>query len=515
MKYTIPVLILVAAALVRSADKEPWPCTKYEIEAHGCTYWCWLPESVDVFRGAFLESGPDIDHPCNYTKPGRPDWDWSHMLRNWGFFVMGFKRKTDHGTLRDRLEIMLEKLADASGHPEIENAPFMTYGGSRTTENGKRLVAAWPERVLCYVCGLNKCCDCVENGGALIPRMHLMEEGRKSSVIQAMVNGHGTYRQQGEPISWTVMWGWSHGSYSDRDFMWPYFDQIIKSRIPSDWDPLSGPPELKTISSDSVWLGDSRTWHTEWPDIAPASEYEGDIASSVWLPNADLAYVWRAFNACHPTQTQRDQGEGWESGAGTTYGYSGQPLIMLQSPTRPYHLGKPGGKEYPVVARDTLINIRTASVGYDHTAIEKIEFYDCSRKLGEVAPSPYKVNTIRNCRLSEPGVRSLIAIARFKDGSSVTSRPATIHVASWATAETNAKRDIQPNTGPRKKLTPADYIRLEFPSNSTSQAGGIRMGTPDGSTVRDVRGRKVPSTSGRLENLPAKEISSDPKGNVD
>ena len=51
---------------------------------------------------------------------------------------------------------------------------------------------------------------------------------------------------------------------------------------------------------DGGWPPEGPPWDSPWATIVPWSEYKGDRAAAVWLPNRAIAFLWRAFESKDP-----------------------------------------------------------------------------------------------------------------------------------------------------------------------------------------------------------------------
>jgi hypothetical protein len=78
------------------------------------------------------------------------------------------------------------------------------------------------------------------------------------------------------------------------------------------------------VDPKTGWVADNTTWKSGLTRIAAAEEFKGDIAKSSWLPNQNLAFVYRAYSTFdRPLKiTSPDpmsaQGEVWDAGSSVT-----------------------------------------------------------------------------------------------------------------------------------------------------------------------------------------------------
>src|SRR5262249_16208204 len=76
----------------------------------------------------------------------------------------------------------------------------------------------------------------------------------------------------------------------------PILDTVVRMRYPADGDVRKGPVKLQPVDPKTGCVADNTTWKSGLTRIAAAKDFKGDVAKSSWLPNQDLAVVYRAYS---------------------------------------------------------------------------------------------------------------------------------------------------------------------------------------------------------------------------
>ncbi len=246
----------------------------------------WLPEGEACVRGIYLM-------PFNVT--GVEQEQSRAMCRHWKFALVGsnFMRvdKTEFGPT---LLAGLKDLAAQSKHPEVAHAPFITASMSAGVGMCVSLAEQLPERFI--ACGL----VCLEvapetNRTSGVPMLSIFGErdGRQMEQHEALL----PLRRKELDSSWaiTVQWNRKHEWGQSNNLLWPFFDEVIRQRLPADASPLAGPVELRPCDPNLTWYGDPSTWKTGAATIAAAADFKGDKSIACWFPGPQTAHAWQAF----------------------------------------------------------------------------------------------------------------------------------------------------------------------------------------------------------------------------
>jgi hypothetical protein len=78
---------------------------------------------------------------------------------------------------------------------------------------------------------------------------------------------------------------------------YPFIEKMINTRLPANANPRLGPVTLNTVPEQSGWLADPTSWTTGYTDIAAYSQYTKDKSKADWLPDADMAFLYRSYSS--------------------------------------------------------------------------------------------------------------------------------------------------------------------------------------------------------------------------
>ncbi len=324
----------------------------------------WLPEAEPCIRGIYLM-------PFNIT--GVEQEQSRAMCRHWKFALVGSNfMRVDKAEFSSTLLAGLKDLATQSKHPEIAHAPLIAASMSAGVGMCVSLAEQLPDRFI--ACGL----ACLEVGPetsrtAEVPMMSIFGErdGRQMAQHQELL----PKRRAELDSSWAiaVQWNRKHEWGQANNLFWPFFDEVIRQRLPTDDSPADGPVKLRPVSPDSVWYGNPATWTAPATTIAPAKDYADTKNTACWLPGSQTAHAWQAF-------------------------VIRKPLLRIVSPS-------PQGDKRPLSTYGAMDTI-AVSITADATLPDgKIELYDGGNLLAtgetkdheltiEIGPLPLGVHTL-------------------------------------------------------------------------------------------------------------------------
>ena len=355
--------------------------------ANHTLFTLWIPEGLKTVRGIYHT-------PFNLETVEKENS--RAMARHWGFALVGGNfmrvRKEEFGP---SLLAGVRDLAAQSGHAELNNAPLIFSSMSAGVGMCVTLAEQLPERTL--ACGL----VCLEVGPETertrdVPMMSIFGErdGKQMPQHEALL----PQRRAGFDASWAIIpqWGRKHEWAQANNLLWPFFDEVIRQRLPSDASPADGPVTLRRYDPARVWFGDPASWTGNAATVASAADYPGDKAAACWLPGEDVARVWQAFAVK-------------------------KPLVRIVSPA-PQGDGKP----LAIFAPGTEV---TVQVQYDAAfPAQRVALFDKAARLTE-GDAKDGLCEFRVAGLA-PGFHTLIARATSADAAAELSRPVTILIQS-------------------------------------------------------------------------------------
>ncbi len=419
----------VFAPAARAMDMEPdWLGTPY-MEG-------WVPERADVVRGVLVLNGFDLDErwleACAY-------WKFAILRINTDKYGESLPDDAKHAPLRSRsidlnstaLAQGLDELAKATGRPEVRYVPMVTAGYSRFSPSAPRFMDVFPDRALGFMNG--------HGGGqqAGPPDNRAPSLGMQSEWENIFSGGDKTQlldnwwsRPDGNMAANAITWRVFHSPATYADLGIPFIDQLIKHRIPADWDPRQGPCKLKPLKEADGWLGSHAGWNVPIHDIfqtdnqnaliAPYAEFAADKQRASWLIDEQFAWVWRAYSSRFPLVEITRPGS--------------TNLILNQDPAPRVsghrEWGLRSGQAFEIEAKAMV------------AGVTRIEFFANTHKLGESTAFTGGETALGSTRhavcsitatIDSPGIHSIMTRYTLADGRTGWGRPSPVVV--WPQAE--------------------------------------------------------------------------------
>lgn len=262
----------------------------------------------------------------------------------------------------------LNEFAKLGKHPELANVPFVVFGGSNGGAFSYGLACSAPSRAICFTPNASAWFNPETPTDSMIKVPGLFVVG----VFDPFMRGVGVETVRKQVAAARARGGrWSmiaeekgHEDGATWQIFSRYWDRCIALRLPADADPSKGPVVLRDIPEDSGWLVDPTSWKSGLTTVAPFASYTGDKSVAGWVPDADIAWLYRAV---------------------ATY----DNPIVLSSPdlAKAFNADTDYRSRLVGVADPALAPGATVRLQCDTRALgpwTKIEFYDGARKLGEV-----------------------------------------------------------------------------------------------------------------------------------
>ena len=343
-----------------------------------------IPEGLKTVRGLLV-------HGCSSGGDSRYDWKDCEYYRQFmhlhGFAYVGntfasgpllgaspqpadTSVMAKHRAIFDSFEKSVKVVANASGHPEMVNAPYAGVGFSAGGGNALNLMCFAPDKTIAAVsyCApylfkrriagppsddvLNVPAIAItgELEGFNVPLPDDVDPAKGPARIDEVFL---PYRPKGATYAWMERQGQGHAYFENRQDVlgMPFLDAAVRARYPQDGDVTQGAIELLDLDQSSGWIADNTTWKSGLTKIVPANEFRGDLGHSSWLMNEDLAFIYRAYSTYDRPLAITAPGNCW-------------PTMPALEP----------GADVPIVV--------DASEFPDW---KTIAFYDGATKLGEVA----------------------------------------------------------------------------------------------------------------------------------
>jgi hypothetical protein len=345
----------------------------------------WIPEGLKTVRGIYHT-------PFNLDTVEKEQS--RAMARNWGFALMGGNfMRVNKSEMGPALLAGLAALAAKSGHAELTHAPLIFTSMSAGTGMCLALAEHLPERTL--ACGL----VALEVGPETatvrdVPMLTVFgsKDGQQMPKLEVLLPKR---RAELDP-SWAIAVQWARGHEwgQANNLLWPFFDEIIRQRYPTDASPARGPVTLRRYDPARVWFADPTSWKSRVPIIAAAADYRAEKAAACWLPGEEVARVWQSFVV-------------------------DKPLVQIIEPA-----SQGDKKPLAVLAPGKTITVQLA-VNPSFPA-QKVVLFDRATRLAETPVTAGKAE-LRTGPLA-PGFHTFIAQAVNVAGAIELSRPVTILV---------------------------------------------------------------------------------------
>ena len=341
----------------------------------------FIPADARPTRGAVM-------NPFNLKTVDQAHWQ--EACRAWGFALIGANYfGVGKDQLAGTLQAALDDFAAKANRPELKHVPLCFVGMSAGGGMSRDFALAMPART---IAAAPVCLEVAPDAEPLrsIPFLNVFGE-KDGRQMQLHLEKLPIERSAGANWAIAVQWGRRHEFALANNLVVPFFEDVIRQRLPADADPTSGPVALRPAPQEEAWYGSVSGWSDKkrWGTMGRAGTL-ADESTACWLPSERVAATWRAFVASDSAVTISEP-----AGLGDK-----QPFTLYQS-----------GRPIRVVAAGDLGNGVRVDLLDGHTTLA----------MKEAAPFVFDVTL-------EPGAHPLIIAVRRGDETSTFSRPHTIIV---------------------------------------------------------------------------------------
>ncbi len=252
----------------------------------------------------------------NNTVGVASDPQWQQFANALGFAVVG--ASNDGFTLlgdsnshpanpslgAGKLLANLKLIADATGRPEIANAPVIFSGFSMGGFNSIESVICMPERFLGFIG--HKSSQWVPLTDTQItstpsllnvPGLLIAGGSGDTNVEPSWIeeNAFQPWRSRGAQIAAVPDWGTGHNHEGSLGFnlAFSFIGEVVRLRYPVGADPVAGPVSLNSIPTANGWLGD--TYYSPLPHVNNDTTITG-----IRRQSGQVAAGWDAFPTVAP-----------------------------------------------------------------------------------------------------------------------------------------------------------------------------------------------------------------------
>lgn len=310
----LALLLLATAPRAHGADaivEVSYPPSEAPGELiYGVTFRAWIPDGVKQLRGVIVHQHGCGKGACQGGETAADDLQWQALARKWDCALIGPSYQQEDGQdcrrwcdprngSRARFLQALDDLARKSNHPELATVPWCLWGHSgggfwvslMMTSDPDRVVAAWLRSGTAFATWQKGEIPKPEIPEAAYripivsnPGVKERDDERFKGAWDGGLAMFRAYRAQGAPIAFAPDPRTNHECGDARDLAIPYFDACLAARLP---EPGTNPTRLRPVDLAGGWraavLSDT---------VASASEFQGEAADSVWLPDERVARAW-------------------------------------------------------------------------------------------------------------------------------------------------------------------------------------------------------------------------------
>ena len=185
--------------------------------------------------------------------------------------------------------MLLQRLAQESGHQELADAPLLLWGQSAAGSFAATFAALRPQRTIAFVRYHSAGAGLL--GGDIkvlsqIPALLLVAETDAQTARGEAETSWKNGRSVGAPWTFGVEPDATHGDEraltNANGLIIPWITAVLRQRLP-----LNG-ATLRRVTDGSAWLGNNQTG-----EVAPFGTFSGSKPGASWLPDEPTARGWR------------------------------------------------------------------------------------------------------------------------------------------------------------------------------------------------------------------------------
>jgi dienelactone hydrolase len=265
----------------------------------------WHADDAGTLRGVvLLVPGSNGD-----GRPMADDPFWQAFAARHGFAILACRltdKPHDQMFIEDYVDVSqgsgqavldaLTTLAERSGHPELAEAPWVSWGMSAGGQVNYEMAAWRPERTIAFI--LNKggiyYTALASHATRQVPGLLFVGEtdlAFRNDIIRGIFSVN---RRAGALWALVEEPGVAHAVNRSRDLAALFFDDIIPLRLP-ETAASNGRAELKPLDIASGYFGSMTAFTFE-----PAAGAEAPRVPVAWLPTERVATAWQKVRRGEP-----------------------------------------------------------------------------------------------------------------------------------------------------------------------------------------------------------------------
>ncbi|MBD3243529.1 MAG: hypothetical protein GF331_23265 [Chitinivibrionales bacterium] len=266
----------------------------------------WVPDTADIVKGLFFLGSHGLCPGANNRDFVWTDTAFQSFARQFGFGMLGTNAMCGMQYWHKQTNILkggLEDMAAIGDHPELQHVPLVVFGASGAGAAAYTLVNSMADRIICST--------------PTVPHWRVPEFGYGPGAgtvplfmaIGELDGGYGAENWDrtvdgarnglGALWAWSEIQGMGHEGRNTGHVQRVYWEKCIRMRYPADANPRLGPIDLIDIPEESGWLGCSDYRENGMATLAPFNEYTGEKYDASWMPDEDMAWLWRSLTEWH------------------------------------------------------------------------------------------------------------------------------------------------------------------------------------------------------------------------
>ncbi len=193
----------------------------------------------------------------------------------------------------------LDDWASMGIHPELAHVPLIARGSSNAGITAYSLLCVAPERMLCIAPNVGPRYTPAVPPDAALKVPALMHVGPEDPLLRGGVELteelFANAAPRGALWAWDAEQGKGHAIGHIDDVDMKFFERCIALRLPGDADGRQGPVVMPELKREDGWLVDMESWRSDLTRVAPYDAYKGDRSKAGWVPDAHVAFLYRAL----------------------------------------------------------------------------------------------------------------------------------------------------------------------------------------------------------------------------
>ena len=289
-------------AVADTLDYQAPPGANYD----AAEFRLWFPDDAGTLRGVVLLVPGSNGDGRSMTEESV----WREFAVRHDFALLGSRitdKRHDQMFIEHYIDVSqgsgqalldgLAILAERSGHPELEQAPFVSWGMSAGGEFNYELAVWKPERTIAFI--LNKggiyYTALASPAARQVPGLLFIGEtdlAFRNDIIKGLF---AVNRRAGALWALVEEPGVGHAVNRSRDMALLFFDEMIQARLPAAPAAVDGAVDLRPIDPSTGYYGSLETWTFE-----PAADAGPPRVPAAWLPTESIARAWQAVRQGQP-----------------------------------------------------------------------------------------------------------------------------------------------------------------------------------------------------------------------